>query len=454
MTDRHSLSEPRYLGDFQWEVDVYRDGVPQPVDTLPINVKTLPPRKNRKGKIVWQLPKDPMKQVLSFGTEDKKRVFEIFKERKKQRKKEKALITKQQTVNNDSTQQSQSQSEEVVTKDVDPSDPAKETETASKDTEQKQEKEILMDTQSNHSSTVSDSSPVQRSSPKKKSRSRGRRGAPSSKKASNSNSGDANAAKQEENKRQSQSSNTSKVKDIQDPGETSADLVPNSDEQKNATLELKSTEVVDSSIGLEDSLSKEKQDILDKELSNHSNSPIFSGRPRKSFQSDRNGDGVTSTSVSIAKQFVDIYYSMITKGFGGELAHYYTDSAQKSISVGGAHSVVTGYDSVAKQLMSFRGAFSSRGIVAQDTVDGGVHLLVTGLYVPMDNGIPCPFAHTVVLTSVNCGGESASKESFQIHNDAFALISTDVPIMAPSSTQPLNSVPPFAPPSMPPPGFG
>lgn len=62
MEDRHSVSEPRPVDDDgsdcnncpSWEVDILRDGVI--VDTFILNKEVLPPRTNKKGKVVWKLP--------------------------------------------------------------------------------------------------------------------------------------------------------------------------------------------------------------------------------------------------------------------------------------------------------------------------------------------------------------------------------------------------------------
>jgi hypothetical protein len=71
MEDRHSVSEPRPLsGDGvdgvkdipMWEVDIIRDGSVI-VDTFVLNNEVLPPRKNKKGKVLWCLPSDPDKTV-------------------------------------------------------------------------------------------------------------------------------------------------------------------------------------------------------------------------------------------------------------------------------------------------------------------------------------------------------------------------------------------------------
>lgn len=71
MEDRHSVSEPRPVdvngGDCNcncspsWEVDILRDSII--VDTFILNKEVLPPRTNKKGKIVWKLPDDGDKLV-------------------------------------------------------------------------------------------------------------------------------------------------------------------------------------------------------------------------------------------------------------------------------------------------------------------------------------------------------------------------------------------------------
>ena len=71
MEDRHTVSEPRPLsggGDDggkeipTWEVDIIRDGN-LIVDTFILNKEVLPPRKNKKGKVLWRLPDDLEKTV-------------------------------------------------------------------------------------------------------------------------------------------------------------------------------------------------------------------------------------------------------------------------------------------------------------------------------------------------------------------------------------------------------
>ena len=67
MEDRHTVSEPRVCPtatdkNLAWEVDVYRENVPDPIETLRIDDESLPPRM-RKGKVVWRLPTEPGKLV-------------------------------------------------------------------------------------------------------------------------------------------------------------------------------------------------------------------------------------------------------------------------------------------------------------------------------------------------------------------------------------------------------
>lgn len=88
LEDRHFLSDPRPLPGLDlptWEVDVHREGVEQPILTLRVDSKILPPRKKKK-KTVWKLP-DSIETNPKFGEQDKRRVLELFREKKKELKK-------------------------------------------------------------------------------------------------------------------------------------------------------------------------------------------------------------------------------------------------------------------------------------------------------------------------------------------------------------------------------
>ena len=143
----------------------------------------------------------------------------------------------------------------------------------------------------------------------------------------------------------------------------------------------------------------------------------------------------TSLAVAAAKAFVDLYYPHILHGLSSDLAMYYTPQAQKSISVGGAHSVVASQSDIMIQLSRFSGSnFVVRGVVSQDTFDGhGAHILVTGIVqTTLNNGLTS-FAHSISLvrkeqdlirSSFTTGSSFSSDDaySFQIHNDALSLL--------------------------------
>lgn len=85
--ENHSFSKPRIVKDARvnptWSVDVIRNGVT--VATLFVNKENFPPRK-KKNKIRWKLPDDD--QVLpKFGENERLRLYEMFKEQKKERRK-------------------------------------------------------------------------------------------------------------------------------------------------------------------------------------------------------------------------------------------------------------------------------------------------------------------------------------------------------------------------------
>ena len=88
-----------------WEVDIFREGVDTPIMTLQINARNLPPR-IRKKKIIWKLP-DTIHQIPKFGFEDKKRILDLFKhykkELKKTTKKQKYITTTTTTTNTTET---------------------------------------------------------------------------------------------------------------------------------------------------------------------------------------------------------------------------------------------------------------------------------------------------------------------------------------------------------------
>ncbi len=60
-------------GDPSWEVDILRDGVI--VDSFILNKEVLPPRTNKKGKVVWKLPDNGDKLVSAQANANEVRNF-------------------------------------------------------------------------------------------------------------------------------------------------------------------------------------------------------------------------------------------------------------------------------------------------------------------------------------------------------------------------------------------
>jgi Uri superfamily endonuclease len=86
--DRHFLSDPRPIPSLElatWDVDILRQGVDTPIMTIRVDNSVLPPRKSKK-KTVWKLP-DSIETIPKFGTQDKRRIFDLFREKKKELKK-------------------------------------------------------------------------------------------------------------------------------------------------------------------------------------------------------------------------------------------------------------------------------------------------------------------------------------------------------------------------------
>jgi hypothetical protein len=148
-----------------------------------------------------------------------------------------------------------------------------------------------------------------------------------------------------------------------------------------------------------------------------------------------------SLAVPAAKVFVDQYYSQMTHGLSVQLAEYYAPTAQKSVSVGGAHSVVTGREDITMQVARLTGSrFAVSGVVAHDSSEkGGVFILINGMVQMAAGGIKA-FAQSITLTPAK--GHADGTGSFLIHNDAIMLLGHDAPIASPHpSPSPLGPGP-------------
>lgn len=399
MEDRHSISEPRPVfcrGNSLppvWEIDVARDGTV--VDTFKLDNEVLPPRRNKKGKIVWRLP-DSVEKLPSFGTEDRRRILEIFKERKKKRKQEK------------------------------------------------------------------------------------RKSQPSVKAAGNGVRRDSNKAE----------SRTSIASQSREDSGSSVNEVTNGSLKPSGKVEVRLSASQRENQTLLPDLSTINLNGCQNSQSSHAPHPqqhtsatqpitfdlptsdaLFITIPRLERPPALPGHPDPSLAVPAARHFISKYYAyfdgMQLGAHLGDLVRYYTVKAQKSISIGGAHSVVAGKDDIATQIQSLAGSsFVVRGVVAQDSAGGkGVHMLVTG--VATLNGNSMHFAHSISLVPIDDAilrypghRENAANtisptltEAFglgypyQIHNDALAFLSGDVGTcqqsvaQQPQTTQPVHQPP-------------
>jgi hypothetical protein len=164
--------------------------------------------------------------------------------------------------------------------------------------------------------------------------------------------------------------------------------------------------------------------------------------------------------VELAKKFLDLYYPRLSSvNPAASLLPFYTPNSQKSISINGAHSVVTGHDNIAQQFLRSRhtiggGNMQILSVVAQElhsmsstTVcvagGGGVLIVVTGMahtQIPTSDQssssppdspteapslmrYSCPFSHTVTLVPAAAVPVNVpSNEGSRQESNAFASL--------------------------------
>ncbi|GMH59038.1 hypothetical protein TrLO_g9713 [Triparma laevis f. longispina] len=88
--DRHSIGPSMPVSkdasnNLQWKMQIFREGVTEPVDEFFINSVNLPPRLSKQKKVLWRLP-IVESQTLRLAVADRDRVMDLFKARKRKRK--------------------------------------------------------------------------------------------------------------------------------------------------------------------------------------------------------------------------------------------------------------------------------------------------------------------------------------------------------------------------------
>lgn len=422
MEDRHAISEPRLLSSTQpsWLVDITRDGVNEPVDTIEINETTLPPRK-KKGKVVWRLPSDA-ERLPSFPADERRRIMELFKERKKQRKKKamKESSSNNQSMDNLSQPSSSSKGNNAqidkegpndgVNNDYDTNIQTDKEETTKDQNKKNEASEKVAPPIAIKSHIETASGRFQRKRKERKAR------AQSLESESQLSPKLEHYEESQERTQQTKIANVleetisklSKLEMAENAGEASRICT-----QIQNILDTLNSNLDGPSVDLHKQSSPQQTKIQ----------PQHNVLPDAKFliipDYDRPPSAESSLAIVAAKTFVDFYYPHISHGLANELTLYYTSNAQKSVSVGGAHSVVGTREDIKLQLSSLAGSnFIVRGVVSQDTFEkGGAHILVTG-NMQTTAGIMTPFAHSIDLVLMN--GEF----DFQIHNDALSLMTS------------------------------
>jgi hypothetical protein len=378
MEDRHSFSDPRPVPGLKlptWEVDVFREGVEEPVLTLMIDETTLPPRM-RKKKVVWRLPHS-VDEVPSFGSDEKKRLLDLFKKEKKARRKSKLEELKplnQGTEGGDAKSIIASQQHVPVETNGNGSVPLH-----SKTTNRAKLNSETLDPSpppglGMSQNACANGQPV---------KTNGNESVPMR------SNGDALNG-------HSNPLTTNSAPPVPPPGfGTTLQPIEGKGQsgETNGSTDSGHAEPVDTAppgFGMT-SLSLEAQQ------------PAFFVVPP------------LSTTVDLAKVIVDIYYPCIAHGHSDELARHYAHSAVKSLSVGGAHAVCSSRNDFLHQLQSLEHSqFQIKGVVAQQGFGDSVVLLITGSVENALTRLVLPFCHTMTLIRMD--------EGYQIHNDAMALL--------------------------------
>lgn len=358
MEERHYVSQPRPVPDLElptWEVDIMREGVDTPIMTFNVDNNILPPRK-RKKRVIWKLP-ETLDILPKFGTEDKKRILDIFKQRKKELKRQR----KSQTINQQSTNENTAPNGTV--KKEKPS-----TQSISSPSIGAQNKETL----NGHAKTAATASPPPPGF--------------TFSQLSISTEG-ANGALPEQPSTPTQ---TNKIHNkIQD-------LEGNDDETK--------TEPLPSSQPIKASHPPPPPGLPPQPSGRLTNTSI----PSHQF--------IVPENSTLAQVVTEVYYLLLMRGMIQELSEYYAPTAQKSLTVGGAHAICTHMEQRQQQLKSLAGmVVNIKGVLQQPTVDGATLVLITGTCV---QPYTLPFCHSLVLAPSMNGG-------FQIQNDALCLLTSE-----------------------------
>ena len=410
MEDRHFLSEPRPIKGLElptWEVDILREGVDTPIMTIRVDNLTLPPRK-RKKKVVWKLP-DNFDQLPKFGTEDKKRILEIFKQQKKALKRQrKSSVTPSGETNG------------RLVREMDKTSKASSEPAA---------------TNNNHNNKKSPATNLAPPGFQKLSISE------EGKEKQLSSSEQVNSNDYGRTRRRINGSTNGGPQNDAGPPDRSLDHLEPSD--------LPTTPPP----GLTKTTTNTTNKPLQSTFENHQPPPPPGMQPQEPTLPTSMGVSTPSqatptthrqfivpTNSNLAQVVMESYYLMLTRGMVQELASYYTPTAQKSLSVGGEHAVCRTVEERLVHLRSFVGCVMQiKGALQQPTLPPPATLIViTGTCI-QPHGLP--FCHSLILvpsssptsTTTSDGNISGNTTvGFRIQNDALCFLTPEqTPVQQP-----------------------
>jgi hypothetical protein len=447
MEDRHYLSEPRPVPGLDlptWEVDVLREGVDVPILTLRLDRITLPPRKSKK-KVVWRLP-DTVDMIPKFGAQDKTRILEIFKDKKKELKKSKRRASQEPSLpvaSGDEESVAASSSIETTSSDV------------------LCQGSFSSKPQVNPRSSSDDSKETPSSATSVPS-------APPGLESLTLNTPVLAASNHLRNGMQNGNSavHPSIPHPPPPPGihteplpRPAPPLPPPGMSVHQSSMASRDVPSQSTSHQAQVEHRNERQQGQQYELAqNEHHGPLpttWPLNPAFSYPSSLHPTIPTlpstgrcfllppatessSQMMALANLVTEAYYLMLHRGLITELGSYYAIDSQKSLTVGGAYAACSTADERIMQLQSLAGTIKPhiKGIQQQPTWAGGVMVLITGISGRPPAGLMLPFCHSLVLSPVSVISDSTSPTfqvgqqrrttiGYQIQNDNLVFLTGD-----------------------------
>ncbi len=431
LEDRHFLSDPRPVPGLElptWEVDVHREGVEQPILTLRVDQKNLPPRKKKK-KTLWKLP-DSIETNPKFGEQDRRRILELFREKKKELKK---LKNKQRAYRRassieamqnggagiGSTNRVVEKTNQSISSSPEPNNHPPEN------------GESKTPTSTVNNDDRDDSTPSPPGFAKLSISESGNKSTPSAPPASNS---DAHSS----------------------PLKPAPPGLPSKTQQPSNSLQhapspppgLKQTQQNSSQLPSTSPLTPLPPPGL---MNGHVSPKSETTLPPRAVGPSFVLPPEAPPGASMGKFVTETYYLLLRNGLIRDLdAYFYTPSSDKgagadmvykAVTVGGAHAVCATAQDRLVQLNTFAGCeMRIKGVQQQSTVGKGILVLITGVHIRTDGHIQqqqLPFCHTLILkpvlttTAASFGVDAAASAlttqtiGYQILNDNLVILTGD-----------------------------